>query len=142
MSMSIRNQKGIQSFRDLVCWQLAREIVQDVYGFADRPKFRRDFTLVDQSKRSSTSIMFNISEGFERDGNREFLNFLSIAKGSCGELESALVVASDRHCISNEEEANETRKIRRCAKIIAGFMRHLRDSPLKGPKFKKPNHQS
>ena len=86
MSMSIRNQKGIQSFRDLVCWQLAREIVQDVYGFADRPKFRRDFTLVDQSKRSSTSIMFNISEGFERDGNREFLNFLSIAKGSCGEL--------------------------------------------------------
>jgi four helix bundle protein len=138
--MENNDHEGIRSFRDLVCWQLARELVRDVYGFTAKPEFRRDFTLVDQSRRSATSILFNISEGFERDGNREFLNFLSIAKGSCGELESALIVASDQRYISRDELTGEAQKIRRCSKVIAGLMRHLRDSPLKGPKFKKPNH--
>ena len=80
--------------------------------------------------------MSNIAEGFERTGNREFRNFLSIAKGSCGELESELVVALDQQYISHDEYVEIVRMVRRTNRLIWGLMKHLAESPFLGAKFK------
>jgi four helix bundle protein len=76
----------IEKFEDLEAWKLARALtglIDNVTGVGD---FSRDFALRDQLRRASISIVSNIAEGFERDGDRELIQFLSMAKGSCGEL--------------------------------------------------------
>jgi len=85
----------IERFEDLKVWQLAREICQDVWHLFETTTLGKDFELRNQMNKSSGSIMDNISEGFERNGNREFIQFLSISKGSCGELRSQLYRALD-----------------------------------------------
>lgn len=74
-----------RSFQDIKAWQKARELVKEIYAVSKRPVFFRDVGLREQIRRSAVSVMSNIAEGFERDGKREFIQFLSIAKGSCGE---------------------------------------------------------
>ena len=86
---------AIERFEDLVAWQKARELTRNVYTMTRLPSFSRDFVLRDQICRASISIMSNIAEGFERYGAGEFHQFLSIAKGSCGEVRSQLYVALD-----------------------------------------------
>lgn len=127
---------AIRHFRDLKSWQLARKITQKIYAFTKYPDFKRDFGLSDQVRRSSVSIMSNIAEGFERSGNREFRNFLSIAKGSCGELESEMVVAWDQRYISRDEYIEIVGMIRRTNRLIWGLMKHLGNSAYKGVKYK------
>ena len=85
----------IVRFEDLDAWKIARELTRDVYRVTSGEKFSRDFGLKDQIRKASVSIMSNVAEGFERDGNREFCNFLSIGKGSAGEVRSQLYVALD-----------------------------------------------
>jgi len=74
----------IERFEDIEAWKRAREITKKIYEFSSAGEFSKDFGLKDQMRRCSVSIMSNIAEGFERDGNKEFANFLSIAKASCG----------------------------------------------------------
>ena len=80
----------IERFEDLEIWQLAREICKEVYNIIETTSLGRNFALRDQMDICSGSIMDNIAEGFERNGNKEFIQFLSIAKASCGELRSQL----------------------------------------------------
>ena len=80
----------IERFEDLEVWKLAFEIANDVYDLSSREPFSRDFALRDQMRRSAISVFSSIAEGFERDGNKEFINFLAIAKGSCGELRAQI----------------------------------------------------
>src|SRR5215204_3302369 len=89
----------IQKFEDLEAWKIARLICQDVYSASSKG----DFGLRNQICRSSVSVMSNIAEGFERDGDKEFINFLSIAKGSAGETRSLLYVALDQGYVSPGE---------------------------------------
>lgn len=77
-----------KTFEDLEVWQNARILCKDIYVVTREDKFQKDYRFVSQITASAGSIMDNIAEGFERDGNKEFLQFLSIAKGSCGELRS------------------------------------------------------
>ena len=84
-----------KSFEDLPVWQRARELVKYIYTLTRKEAFSRDFSLVDQIRRSSASVMNNIAEGFERDGNKEFIQFLYITKGSSGEIKSQLYRALD-----------------------------------------------
>jgi len=93
----------VERFEDLKIWQLAREICQIIHKHSLKDHFSRDFKLVGQIKGSSGSIMDNIAEGFERDGNKEFIQFLSISKGSSGETRSQLYRALDSEYISQEE---------------------------------------
>ena len=77
-----------QKFEDIEAWQRARELTREIYTASNENPFSKDFGLRDQVRKTSVSIMSNIAEGFERDGTKEFIQFLSVAKGSSGELRS------------------------------------------------------
>jgi four helix bundle protein len=125
----------IIQFEDMEIWQQAREICKDVHALCSKGSFAKDFELVRQISRSSGSCMDNIAEGFERDGNKEFCQFLSISKGSIGETRSQLFRALDRGHISQTEFDVLVPKCLKASKDIGNFMRYLRNSDMKGSKF-------
>lgn len=86
---------SVQRFEDLIAWQKARVLTREIYAVTRLKGFAGDYALVDQMRRASVSIMSNIAEGFERSRPGEFHQFLSTAKGSCGELRSHLYVSLD-----------------------------------------------
>ena len=126
---------SIERFEDIEAWKRAREVTKKIYQLTSTGDFSRDFGLRDQIRRSSVSVMSNIAEGFERDGNREFINFLSIAKGSCGEARSQLYVALDQDFITAEDFHWAYDHFNQTGRMIGGFMNYLRQSDLKGKKF-------
>ena len=126
---------NIEKFEDIEAWKRAREVTKKIYQLSSRGEFSRDFGLKDQIRRSSVSVMSNIAEGFERDCNREFINFLSIAKGSCGEAKSQLYVALDQNFITVEDFEWMSDHLSQTGRMIGGFMHYLRQSELKGKKF-------
>ncbi len=93
----------VQRFEDLECWKPSRKLRQVVYRFTRLTSFASDFALVNQIRRAAQSATANIAEGFERKGNREFVQFLSQAKGSVGEVKDELYTAFDEHYISEED---------------------------------------
>ena len=93
----------IKKFEDLEVWKVARELCHDIFKLTLQDAFSKDFGLKDQIRGSSGSVMDNIAEGFERDGSREFVQFLSISKGSCGENRSQLYRARDQNYITKEQ---------------------------------------
>jgi four helix bundle protein len=88
--------KKIRRFEDIVAWQKARELVKIIYKMTnDLEDFRKDFGLKDQIRRASVSSMSNISEGFARNSDKEFANFLNISRGSVAEVQCQLYLALD-----------------------------------------------
>src|SRR5437870_6461434 len=87
----------IKHFEDLEVWKEARRLTRQVYRLTKDSRFSKDFGLSNQMQRAAVSIMSNIAEGFERGGNQEFIQFLYVAKGSCGEVRSQLYVALIRN---------------------------------------------
>ncbi len=126
----------INRFEDIKAWQQARVLCKLIHTYTLKTEFSRDFRLVGQIKGSSGSIMDNIAEGFERNGNREFIQFLSIAKGSCGETRSQLYRVLDNEYISKEEFDKAFQMAEESSKLISGFMEYLNQSKIKGSKFK------
>ena len=126
----------VERFEDLKTWQLARELCQIIHKLTLKDQFSRDFKLVGQIKSSSGSIMDNIAEGFERDGNKEFIQFLSISKGSCGETRSQLYRALDSQYISQIEFDEAYKMTIEESKMLKSFIQYLKDSDMKGNKFK------
>ena len=93
----------ITKFEDLLFWQKARELTKLIYSFTKNGKFVKDFGLKDQIQRSSVSVMSNIAEGFGRGGNKEFRQFLFVARGSLAEVQSQLYVSKDLNYITDEQ---------------------------------------
>ena len=124
------------SFEEIEVWQKARQLTKEVYQVSGKGPFSRDFGLRDQIRRACVSIMSNIAEGYERGGTKEFLQFLSIAKGSAGEVRSQLYIAFDQDYLTKsvfEELSSHAREISR---MVTGLMSYLRNSGLKGTKYK------
>lgn len=92
-----------KSFEEIKVWQDSREFVKSIYELTTNDKFKKDFGLKDQIQRAAVSIMNNIAEGFERNNNREFINFLGYSKGSAGEVRSMLYIALDLCYIRGED---------------------------------------
>jgi four helix bundle protein len=126
----------IEKFEDLEAWRIAREITKEIYRVSKNDSFVRDYGLRDQICRASVSVMSNIAEGFERDGSKEFINFLSIAKGSLGEVRSQLYVAFDQDYISENDFNSIRAKATQNGRVIAGLINYLKQSDVRGIKFK------
>lgn len=125
----------MKEFEELEIWKLAREICDNVWHCMETTSLNTDFSLKNQMNASSGFIMDNIAEGFERNGNREFMQFLSIAKASCGELRSQLHRCLDREHITKEEFESIQQKTVLEGKKIGSFMSYLKKSERKGAKY-------
>ena len=126
----------VKRFEELMIWQKARELCQDVYRITHYELFSKDYKLRDQINASSGSVMDNIAEGYERNGNKEFVQFLYIAKGSCGETRSQLYRAFDRKYIHQPEFEALLAKAEFLSKSIMNFIQYLKKSEVTGTKFK------
>ena len=126
----------INSFEELEVWKKSRILCNEIYVVTCIGSFERDFKLRDQINGSSGSIMDNISEGFERDGKNEFRQFLSIAKGSCGEVRSQLYRALDRKHINEEQFEKLKNQAEEISKQLNSFIKYLNSVEIKGTKFK------
>ena len=125
-----------KSFQEIEVWQLARVFCKDIYEIMQYDGLRTDFKLRDQINGSSGSIMDNIAEGFDRGGNKEFVNFLSYSKGSAGEALSQLYRILDRNYITTSEFNQLSKNAQELINKIGGLMNYLKKSGIKGPKFK------
>lgn len=126
----------IQQFEDLEVWKLARDLAKNIYRITSRGKCATDFSLRDQMRRAAVSILSNIAEGFERSGDKEFIQFLALAKGSSGELRAPLYIASDQQYISPNEFQATRQKTLDVSRMLSGLMKYLRQSDLRGSKYK------
>ncbi|CAN5775858.1 four helix bundle protein [soil metagenome] len=125
----------IEKFEDIEAWKSAREVTKMIYEISSGEKFCRDFALVNQIRRASISIISNIAEGFERSGNKEFSQFLAIAKGSCGEVRAQLYIAFDQKYIDEMKFKEVSNKLNETSRLIAGFMKYLQQTEMRGSKF-------
>ena len=127
----------VTRFEELEVWKLARVLAKKVYElYTTTELFSKDYKLRDQINASSGSGMDNIAEGFNRGSTNEFINFLSYAKGSVGEVKSQLYRAFDRKYI-NENILQETYKLAdRVSGKIASLIKYLNSCGYKGSKFK------
>jgi len=129
----------VKNFEDLEIWKDARALTRGIYQLTRDPKFSKDFGLRDQIQRAAVSIMSNIAEGFERGGNQEFMQFLYVAKASCGEVRSHLYVALDQSYVAQKDCDDASKSFRRLSIMISNLIDYLKRSSLKGPKYTASN---
>ena len=126
----------ITRFEDIKAWQKSRELSNEIYRVSSIPPFSQDFALKNQIRRAVGSIMDNIAEGYERGGNKEFIQFLFIAKGSTGEVRSQLYRAFDNNFITEEDFNSLTQQITGIGGMLMNFISYLKQTDIKGQKFK------
>lgn len=116
----------IERFEDIDAWKKARVLVKEVYKVTAVGKFSKDFSLRDQIRRAGVSVISNIAEGFSRQTDREFSQFLYVAKGSVSELQSQLYVALDLGYLNQEEFEDLCGQAEEVVKLVSGFIRYLK----------------
>jgi four helix bundle protein len=116
----------IKKFEDILAWQKARELNKYIYNITKDGAFSKDFDLRSQIRRSSISIMSNIAEGFERRGDKEFIRFINISKGSCAELRSQLYAALDVDYINVQTFEELMRLANETGRLLQGFKTYLK----------------
>lgn len=127
-------------FEDMEAWQLGRALKRQVYACSKTGEFAKEFALRDQIRRAAIAVAANIAEGFEREGNREFLQFLSTSKGSCGEVQDHLYTALDASYVTQQQFDKLYREAAEVARKIGAFMNYLRQPEIRGRKFVRAGH--
>lgn len=127
----------IKKFEEIEAWKRAREVTNEIYKLTFTSHFDKDYQLKNHLRKTATSIMSNIAEGFDRGGNKEFNQFLSVAKGSCRELQSQLYIAFDQKYLNKEEFEKVYSKIWEVKNTIRGLSKYLRNSTLQASKYIK-----
>jgi len=126
-------------FEDIEIWQLARTLASSVYTLTRLEPFARDFGLRDQIQRAAVSVGSNIAEGFERSGNKEFVKFLWIAKGSVGEVRSQCYTALDVGYMAQADFDTVAEQCRILAVKIYHLIETLSNSDLHGHRYNLSN---
>ena len=124
-----------KSFEDIDAWQEARILCNQIYKMTKTDSFQHEFRFKEQIKSASGSIMDNIAEGFERNGNAEFRQFLSIAKGSAGEVRSQLYRALDAQLINQHSFDKLLNLVLSISSKINKIISYLNQSNRKGYKY-------
>jgi four helix bundle protein len=127
----------IKRFEEILSWKEARVLNQLLRKLIKEKRFQNNFGLISQIERSAGSIMDNIAEGFERGGNKEFIQFLYIARGSCGELRSQMYRAIDDGYINLDEFNLISSHCTKVSNLIFRLIEYLNQSEMKGLKFHK-----
>lgn len=127
----------ILKFEDIIAWQKALELSDLIYSHSNSDKFSKDFGLKDQMRRASVSVVSNIAEGFEREGNNQFIYFLLVSKASAGELRAQLYIARNQKYISQNEFDIINNKVIEVSKTISGFISYLRTQKKNSLESKK-----
>jgi len=117
---------GFKSFEEMEVWQSSIDLCTDVYTITKEELFNKDYGLKDQIRRSAVSISSNIAEGSERESVKSFLYFLFIAKGSCGELKTQLLIARNLAYVSVEDFEKINEKANSIGKQLNGFIKYLK----------------
>ncbi len=125
----------IKTFEDIEVWKLARVLSHEIYQKTLEGRFSRDWALKDQLNRSTGSVQDNIAEGFERNGTKEFIHFLTLSKGSAGEVRSQLYRAYDREYITLPEFEDLKSKALTISRMLSAFIAYLLKTKNKGYKF-------
>ena len=116
----------IERFEDIEAWKEARNLVNMIYDISNEGPFSKDFSLRNQVRGASVSVMSNIAEGFDRGTNREFIQFLIVARASASEVRSQLYVALDRNYIHQNKFDEVYQQATKVISLIDGFIRYLK----------------
>ena len=125
----------VTRFEDLEVWKLARDLYRIVFHLTSKDPFFHDFRFRDQIRSSSGSVSDNIAEGFERGGNKEFIQFLSVAKGSCGEARNQSYRAFDSNYISQDNLDDLLERTNNISGKLTNLIKSLKESDNKGIKY-------
>ena len=125
----------VNDFEELAIYQQSRELAKQIYAITRQGEFRYDTRFVQQIRAAAGSISDNIAEGFERQGNKEFRNFLYIAKGSAGEVRSQLIRAHDVGFIDDDTYTSMYNAVRILSAGILHFIQTLSTFENKGSKY-------
>ena len=128
----------VENFEDLAIYQKSCELAKQVYDITRKGEFKADYRFVQQIRAAAGSVSDNIAEGFERQGNKEFINFLYIAKGSCGEVRSQVTRA---HNVGFIDDNTFSQMFVDCKKLSAGILNminSLKRSTVTGTRYAQP----
>ncbi len=132
-----KNGKGtIKDFGELRIYKLGRELTAKIYELSKSPGFFKDYILAQHIRKTAISVVSNIAEGFERLNNKEFIVFLFIAKGSCGEIRAQLDVAYDQKYLDEKTQGNLSAQYGQLGAMINKFILYLKKSEYTGLKHK------
>jgi four helix bundle protein len=121
---------SVEQFEDLGVWQEARQLLRTVYSASKQRAFYRDWGLREQIRRAAASTMSNIAEGFERGSKKEFIHFLTVAKGSNGEVRSQLYAALDQEYLSEAEFNSMRNSVALLSRRLSSFIHYLESYPV------------
>jgi four helix bundle protein len=129
---------GVRSYRDLRVWQNAIDLIPEIYILLKKLPKEENYALADQIRRAAVSVAANIAEGHARQHTREFLQHLSIARGSLAELETLLIIAEKLQYVSRSDLRDIEDRSRTVGMLLHGLTRRLRADP--GPRAPDPAH--